>query len=144
VPLRLIVQIEIAQAVPNPAKDHVRVQARSKALSEPWPILRFHRSSCLTLVHLSVVAFNPAGIDLLDMMRTFEKLPLPTIKHSSLAITSSSVPEFRRLVLLRSVALPEFRAVQAHDASVWQHVNIIFRTVATPAVKAAFPARFHI
>jgi hypothetical protein len=48
------------------------------------------------------------------------------------------------LVLLRSVALPEFCAVHANDASVWQDENIIFRAVATPATKADFPTRLHL
>jgi hypothetical protein len=60
-------------------------------------------------------------------------------RHDPGAVFSS-----RGSVLLRSVALPEFGASHANDASVSQHVNIVFRTVAAFAAKADFPARFHL
>jgi hypothetical protein len=46
-------------------------------------------------------------------------------------------------VLSLSVALPEIDTIPANDASVSQDEDIIFETVATPAEKAIFKARFH-
>ena len=42
---------------------------------------------------------------------------------------------FLRLVLFRSVGLPEFGTRHANDASVFQNVKVICRTVTTPAAK---------
>jgi hypothetical protein len=48
-----------------------------------------------------------------------------------------------RSVLFLSVALPEFDTIRANDTSVSQDEQIVFETVAAPAAKADFPARFH-
>jgi hypothetical protein len=48
-----------------------------------------------------------------------------------------------RLVLFRSVALPEFDAIRANDTSVSQDEKIVFRTVAARAEEAVLKARFH-